>query len=170
MENEILSNSSTGPELNSDKVIPVAPSVNSSNVEMITEPPRIIGKVIIVVSVILIAVIIAVLAIFFWQRSTKVVPADVTAKINEQKLLEDTKKWTDNLNQIASVDKDFDNLSDVEEKQYGTNVNLPDTDKDGLLDGDEIKIYKTNPLKADTDGDGIKDGREIRSGTDPLKK
>ena len=90
--------------------------------------------------------------------------------VNEQRLLEEEKKWKDTLNQLASVDKDFDNLTNVEEKQFGTDPASPDTDKDGLLDGDEIQIHKTDPLKADTDGDGILDGRELRDGTDPLKK
>src|SRR5439155_10299358 len=59
---------------------------------------------------------------------------------------------------------------DGEEKTAGTNPLSPDTDGDGLKDGDEVKIYKTNPLKADTDGDGLNDGFEVlNSHTDPTK-
>ncbi|MDK6292949.1 hypothetical protein QP095_10720, partial [Aerococcus urinae] len=54
-----------------------------------------------------------------------------------------------------------------------TNPLNPDTDGDGLTDGDEVTGAKnggkpTNPNKADTDGDGINDGDEIKNGTDPL--
>ena len=41
----------------------------------------------------------------------------------------------------------------------------PDTDEDGLLDGDEIKTYKTDPLNPDTDNDGLLDGEEGYDGT-----
>ncbi len=44
----------------------------------------------------------------------------------------------------------------------------PDSDGDGLSDGDEIFIYGTNPQVPDTDGDGVNDGDEIAAGTDPL--
>jgi hypothetical protein len=43
-----------------------------------------------------------------------------------------------------------------------------DTDKDGLLDIDELNIYKTSPYLEDTDGDNITDFDEIRAGKDPL--
>ncbi|MCD4762994.1 MAG: hypothetical protein K8R28_03105, partial [Desulfobacterales bacterium] len=36
-----------------------------------------------------------------------------------------------------------------------------DTDKDGLMDDDEINIYGTDPNNPDTDGDGINDGDEV---------
>ena len=62
----------------------------------------------------------------------------------------------------GKTDSDNDGLLRSEEKQFGTNPNNPDTDGDGLTDGDEVNKYKTNPLSADTDGDGLKDGDEIR--------
>jgi len=46
---------------------------------------------------------------------------------------------------------------------------LPDSDNDGLLDRDEIKIYHTDAQNADTDGDGFSDGLEIKNGYSPLK-
>ena len=49
-------------------------------------------------------------------------------------------------------------MSNEQELQLGTNPDNPDTDGDGLNDGDEVNDYKTNPLKADTDGDGLNDG------------
>src|SRR3989339_2103055 len=43
------------------------------------------------------------------------------------------------------LDKDFDGLTDDEEKKYGTSPTSSDTDGDGLTDSSEIKIYKSNP-------------------------
>ena len=43
----------------------------------------------------------------------------------------------------------------------------PDTDGDGVTDGDEVNIYGTDPLNPDSDGDGIDDGDEIDLGVDP---
>lgn len=66
-------------------------------------------------------------------------------------------------------DTDGDGLSDGQEAiTYKTNPLAPDTDQDGLSDGDEVLKYKTNPLTADTDGDALKDGDEIGRRTDPL--
>jgi hypothetical protein len=69
---------------------------------------------------------------------------------------------------LAYEDPDHDGLTNLEEYQYGTDPNNPDTDGDGLSDGDEVHVYHTNPLLWDTDGDGISDGVEVRTGSDPL--
>ena len=88
-------------------------------------------------------------------------------------------------------DRDNDGLSDAQEGIIGTDPDNPDTDSDGLLDGeevltwgteplirdtdtdilldgDEVRTYGTSPTNPDTDGDGIPDGIEVASGTDPL--
>lgn len=66
------------------------------------------------------------------------------------------------------VDKDGDGLSDHEEKMLGTNPRLPDTDKDGLIDSDEINHHHTHPTQADSDGDGLSDFEEVEKyHTDP---
>ena len=44
-----------------------------------------------------------------------------------------------------------------------TNPTVPDTDGDGLDDGDEANIHRTDPTTVDTDGDGISDGDEINA-------
>ncbi len=93
----------------------------------------------------------------------------------------------------GSADRDNDGLTKDEEDELGTNPKNPDSDGDGIKDGDEVNKYKTNPLLldsdidglndnqeintyhtnpnwADTDNDGINDGEEIRNyKTDPLK-
>jgi predicted small lipoprotein YifL len=69
---------------------------------------------------------------------------------------------------LQNVDTDKDGLTDVEEKQLGTDPNKADTDGDGLSDYDEVKKWKTDPLKTDTDGDGYPDGEEVQNGYNPL--
>ena len=69
----------------------------------------------------------------------------------------------------GSSDNDKDGLTLDEERQIGTDPDNPDSDGDGLKDGDEVKKYITNPLKPDTDGDGIDDGDEVKKyKTNPL--
>lgn len=62
--------------------------------------------------------------------------------------------------QPSDVDSDNDGLSDEEEQAMGTDQLNPDTDKDGLADGDEVNVYGSDPLQFDTDGDGFEDGQE----------
>jgi outer membrane protein OmpA-like peptidoglycan-associated protein len=67
-------------------------------------------------------------------------------------------------------DTDGDSLTNDIEKRIGTDKKNPDTDGDGLSDGEEYLTYKTDPLNPDTDGDGLSDGAEVREyRTDPLK-
>jgi outer membrane protein OmpA-like peptidoglycan-associated protein len=72
--------------------------------------------------------------------------------------------------QNCDYDKDGDGLGKCDEEKWGTDPNNPDTDGDGLLDGEEVFKYKTDPLNPDTDGDGLSDGDEVHKyRTDPLK-
>ena len=95
--------------------------------------------------------------------------------------------------QTAAVegDTDQDGLANAQETVLGTDPNNPDSDGDGLKDGDEVLIYttdprnadsdadgltdfqeimtyRTNPKLGDTDGDRVNDGLEVSQGTDPL--
>lgn len=69
----------------------------------------------------------------------------------------------------SDEDLDLDGLTNKQEKEYGTNPELYDTDMDGLDDNYELFTSKTDPLKKDTDGDGLNDYDEIELGLDPLK-
>ncbi|MBN1540283.1 MAG: DUF4129 domain-containing protein, partial [Candidatus Thermoplasmatota archaeon] len=59
-------------------------------------------------------------------------------------------------------DTDGDGLTDGEEVLvHGTNPVLNDTDGDGLEDGEEVYIHHTSPLDQDSDGDGLSDHTEV---------
>jgi outer membrane protein OmpA-like peptidoglycan-associated protein len=65
-------------------------------------------------------------------------------------------------------DSDGDGLKDGEEVySYFTDPLKSDSDEDGLTDYDEVFTYRTSPVKADSDSDGLKDGEEIARKTDP---
>ena len=59
------------------------------------------------------------------------------------------------------IDSDGDGLSDDREVVYMTDINNPDTDNDGLLDGAEVDVHDTIPTLVDSDGDGLSDSREV---------
>jgi hypothetical protein len=67
----------------------------------------------------------------------------------------------------AALDQDADGLSNLQEFQNGTAPDNPDTDGDGLTDGQEVNraAGPTNPLNPDTDQDGLLDGVETGTGT-----
>lgn len=70
----------------------------------------------------------------------------------------------------GTSDKDGDGLTKREEKEIGTDPENPDTDGDGLKDGEEVQTYTTDPLNGDSDSDNLNDGEEIQTHkTDPLK-
>ena len=62
-------------------------------------------------------------------------------------------------------DKDNDGLKNGEEKKYGTDRKLWDSDGDGLGDGYEAFTSHSDPSLYDTDSDGLSDGSEISLGT-----
>ena len=66
------------------------------------------------------------------------------------------------------TDDDGDGLSNAREAELNTDPALPDTDEDGLTDGEEVLEVGSSPLAPDTDGDGVLDGDEIAQGTNPV--
>lgn len=69
------------------------------------------------------------------------------------------------------LDSDGDGLFDVREGEIGTDPFDPDSDDDGLTDGQEVNTYKTDPLNPDSDYDLLKDGAEVlKHKTDPLDR
>lgn len=59
-----------------------------------------------------------------------------------------------------NVDSDGDGILNGDELRLGTDPLDVDTDDDGIWDGRELQ-WLLNPLSADTDNDGIQDGTEI---------
>ena len=68
----------------------------------------------------------------------------------------------------ALLDPDGDGLNNYGEYIAGTDLNVADTDGDGVNDGDEINVYDSDPLDTDTDDDNMPDGFEVSNGLDPL--
>jgi hypothetical protein len=87
------------------------------------------------------------------------------------KLFEDRFPFLSDSNSAdATQDFDEDGLSNFEEYLYGTALDNPDTDSDGLSDGLEKNVYFSNPYVGDTDGDGLSDGDEVHlHNSDPLE-
>ncbi|MBN1330670.1 MAG: hypothetical protein JXA54_14445 [Candidatus Heimdallarchaeota archaeon] len=73
----------------------------------------------------------------------------------------------DPTNQVdGELDFDGDGLATNIEFAIGTFYNIPDSDGDGLLDGEEVNYYHSNPLSTDSDGDNIDDFEETVEGAD----
>ena len=68
----------------------------------------------------------------------------------------------------AGVDSDNDGLTDARELELDLDPFNPDTDGDGLLDGEEVRQYGTDPRNRDTDGDTLSDGTEAAGCTSPI--
>jgi hypothetical protein len=62
---------------------------------------------------------------------------------------------------VAYLDSDNDGVTDWNDLFMGLDPKNPDTDGDGLSDGDEMSVYHTNPIEKDTDGDGLTDYQEV---------
>lgn len=61
----------------------------------------------------------------------------------------------------ANGDPDNDGLVNLLEHQFGTDPNDPDSDTDGLSDGDEVDLHFTSPVLMDTDSDDLTDFDEV---------
>jgi outer membrane protein OmpA-like peptidoglycan-associated protein len=89
---------------------------------------------------------------------------------------DNVKDWLSNLSlgitftgESGSSDRDKDGLTKNQEETIGTNPKNPDSDADGLKDGEEVNKYQTNPLQPDSDLDGLSDYDEVfKYHTNPL--
>lgn len=61
----------------------------------------------------------------------------------------------------ANLDEDNDGLNNLEEYLTHTSPLEQDTDRDGVIDGQELHVFETSALLPDSDEDGINDGEEI---------
>lgn len=61
----------------------------------------------------------------------------------------------------TGTDSDEDGLTDQAESEWGTDANDPDTDGDGLTDGEEVTLFGTDPMLIDTDGNGRPDAVDL---------
>ena len=92
-----------------------------------------------------------------------------TTTYEQQELPKQTHSSMVTLPSTSKQPEDNDELSLDEEQKYGTDPYNPDTDNDGITDGDEVHKYYTNPLKADSDDDGLTDYEELfKYNTNPL--
>ncbi|MFH0918728.1 MAG: T9SS type A sorting domain-containing protein [Fibrobacterota bacterium] len=66
-----------------------------------------------------------------------------------------------------ALDPDYDGLENSSEAAAGTDSLDPDSDNDGLWDGQEVVLLGTNPKNQDTDGDGDNDALEFYNYTNP---
>lgn len=74
-------------------------------------------------------------------------------------------------NENPTGDDDRDGLRNDYEARLGTDPNNPDSDLDGINDGNEVLGTRTNPLSRDSDGDRLTDYEETdRYGTNPLSR
>ncbi|MEP4078014.1 hypothetical protein [Haloferula sp.] len=77
----------------------------------------------------------------------------------------------------GELDTDGDQIPDRDESKSGTYSTAldpgtdplnPDTDGDGLNDGQEVYRHGSNPHKTDSDHDGINDAYEVQTGFSPI--
>ena len=69
---------------------------------------------------------------------------------------------------VRNIDYDKDGLILEDELTTGANPHKPDTDGDGLPDGQEYHDIGTDPTLADSDKDGLPDKWEYDNDLDPL--
>ena len=80
---------------------------------------------------------------------------------NHVVIAENSNKWADAMESFAAAGYLFERI--------GLDPLIPDTDGDGLSDGQEVNTVLSNPVLEDTDGDGLLDGAEVNThGSSPL--
>lgn len=165
------------PLLGGEFRLPFTTSVQSGSQSPVTHDGVLIGRALFPTWVVAVLgiMLVSILCLFFYvinSNQNQVANATQTAQAAIGQIVGATQTAAFNQTQavlIGQEDTDGDGLTNKDEVGIGTDPQNPDTDRDELLDGDEVKNRKTNPLAADTDGDGLSDGEEvIRRGTNPL--
>jgi len=154
-------------------------SANSSNdipSEYLTQDSGLLKKRIIIGVIVVVVLVVLGIGAYSYAGSIVAWASNLfNPKVEQVDIVNDlenteTVKTLEEENKIleeAKADVDGDGLSSEQEMQYGTDSENPDTDGDGLFDGEEVRAFGTDPLKSDTDGDGFLDGAEVRSGYNP---
>lgn len=138
-------------------------------------------KLVIIFSVLMLLIIVGGLVYYFFFKNRPEITEDfnqnINVNINENQNINNNQNTNSNQNSNtndiiiideATLDDDFDGLTNLEEIELGTNPYESDTDNDGVFDQDEVEVYRTNPLLDDSDSDELGDFEEIITyGTDP---
>ncbi|OGE83223.1 MAG: hypothetical protein A3B95_03915 [Candidatus Doudnabacteria bacterium RIFCSPHIGHO2_02_FULL_43_13b] len=154
--------------------------VEPAGVKMSVPPPpspQSSKRMVYIIAAVVVVVVVAGLAYFLLGKSNEPAQQEqVVSKLPkvwlnqyfQQEICEDQSKCGD------AANPDSDGLNNYDEFKAGTVPNDPDSDKDGLADGDEVNIYKTEPTLKYTDRREIvsqndwTDGFQIKNGYDPL--
>lgn len=164
------------PILGGDFRIPFKTIVQSSSKQSLSQSGEVVGQGLIpawllVAATIILLTFICVSFYLFNSNRTRALRATQTYQAAISQVLGATQTAAVNQTQAAlggQEDSDGDGLTNLEEIDRGTDPNNPDSDNDGLMDGDEAKNRGTDPLNRDTDGDTLADGEEVsRWFTDP---
>ncbi|MFQ5980730.1 MAG: hypothetical protein ACE5OZ_21550 [Candidatus Heimdallarchaeota archaeon] len=75
--------------------------------------------------------------------------------------LEGTLNPLSNHSHYNEPDTDGDGLGDLQEILLNADPRHPDSDRDGVADGDEFFLFGTDPFNPDTDFDMLNDGQEL---------
>lgn len=94
------------------------------------------------------------------QAATEIAQVTLTAQTAAAVQIDEAANAT----ATAAADPDNDGLTTAQEEALGTDPFNPDTDGDGLLDGEEVRQHGTDPLDRDSDDDTLDDGVEVASG------
>ncbi|MEZ3117934.1 PKD domain-containing protein [Halobaculum sp. MBLA0147] len=88
-------------------------------------------------------------------------PRTVTATLTDVKNTGDAMIIRGQVDISKDLDIDNDGLKDVREYNGPTEVDVADTDGDGLLDGREVELMPTSATDPDTDDDGVNDQADV---------
>jgi TolB protein len=165
------------PLLGGEYRFPFTTRVQSTAEKVVTHTGEVVGRGLIPtwLAVLLVVLLVSLPCISLYLASTsqdRAAGATQTVQAGTAQVIGATQTAAFNQTQAVAIgqeDSDGDGLTNNQEVSLGTDPLNPDTDRDELLDGDEVNNRRTDPLNADTDGDGLSDGEEvIRRSTDPL--